>query len=145
MANNKITIGAWTWDTELLLSKIKVLGPDDCWGWRGSTSPNANLFGARKHDKPQMSQASRFIWMTIHGEDVAELEVRHTCGNRFCTNPKHMYTQPNHLYYHRDGRPRGMPKPKPREPEIKTRRLIPVTEELFAQEPKQKQEPWWKI
>lgn len=138
MANNKITIGVWSWDPELLLSKIKTAGPDECWGWSGSNSPHAALMGARKNGRAQMTQASRLIWMTHTGQDINELEVRHTCGNRFCTNIKHMFTRPNHMRYHKDGTPLTLNKPKYTAPP-------PVKKFTQVDLPKAKKQAWWQL
>jgi len=136
---NKITIGEWAWDPDLVLGKIKSGKADECWGWSGAQSPHSNLVGARKNGRAQMTQAARLIWMTQTGQDVADLEVRHTCGNRFCTNFKHMFTRPNHMHYHQDGRPLGMPKPK----------LPPPPAKKFIQvdlvKPREKRQPWWQL
>lgn len=115
---DRITYGAWTWDPVLLMSKIKPRAANECWGWAGAVSPHSNLMGAYKNGRAQMTQAARLIWQTIHQQDIGELEVRHTCGNRFCTNPQHMFTRPNHMRYHKTGellgtRPQPVIEPQP--------------------------------
>lgn len=97
------TMGVWSWRSDLLWSKVEQADPNACWRYLGSTSPHANLFGAKKNGRPQMTQAARLLWMDLHNESVENLEVAHNCGNRFCCNPRHMFTRPNHMRFHRDG------------------------------------------
>jgi hypothetical protein len=97
------TIGVWSWKPELLHKKIEQ-GPDDeCWRWLGSISPHANLFGARKNNRAQMTQAARIIYMDRTGKDIEDIEIRHSCGNRFCCNWNHFVAIPNHMRYHKTG------------------------------------------
>jgi hypothetical protein len=133
----KVTVGAWSWSPELLHSKIQRGAPDECWGWTGSVSPHANLFGARKNGRPQMTQATRILISDLTGQDIENMEVRHTCGNRFCTNPAHMYTQPNHMRYHKTGELLGTKfKESPAEPEPppKLGEIKPLTDR-----------EWWEL
>ena len=92
-----ITYGEWSWKPDLLMSKIVQGELDECWGWIGATSPHANLFGAKKNGHPQMTQAARLIWQTVKQQPLGDLEVRHTCGNRYCSNWNHMATEFNHM------------------------------------------------
>lgn len=127
------SVGAWTWKDSLLWRKIVKTADDVCWAWTGSTGPHANLFGARKNNRPQMSQVPRFIWMSVHNEDVEHLEIRHTCGNRFCCNPNHLTTVPNHMLYRRDGTNRtDLPTAKLNKP-IKQAQTKPV------------EKKWWQL
>lgn len=91
------TQGAWTWNDRLLWAKVQPGCEDQCWSWTGSKGPHANLFGGRKNNHPQMSQAPRFLWMSIHGQDITDLEIRHTCHNRWCCNPNHLIAENNHM------------------------------------------------
>jgi len=112
----EITIGQWTWKTELLERKIVKTGTDDCHAWIGSTGPNAPLFGAAKSGKKQMTQAPRLWWMQNTGTDCADLQITHTCGNNYCMNFNHFATLPNQQRFYRDGTPRGTrPAPEPKQ------------------------------
>lgn len=82
-------IGMWTWNSELVLSKVNKKGKNDCWEWLGAQSPAAPLFGARKNNKPQMTQAARILYREYYNEDCEEKEVAHDCGNKNCMNPSH--------------------------------------------------------
>lgn len=88
-------IGEWTYKPELLWEKVVKGDANACWTWLGSVSSAANLFGAKKNGVKQMTQANRLIYAEATGEDPTELEIYHTCGNRFCTNPAHFLTRPN--------------------------------------------------
>jgi hypothetical protein len=138
---NKIHKGKWSWNPDLLISKIEIGEVDECWRWLGARAPHANLFGAYKNNRPQMTQSSRLIWMTVHDEDVSDLEVKHSCGNRWCCNVKHMFTQPNHMFYHRDGRPLGTPKPEVKRQQVPTKKFTAVDK---VQE-KTKRLQWWQL
>lgn len=83
------TIGAWTWNSELVLSKVDKQGKNDCWPWLGAQSPSAPLVGVRKNGKAQMSQAARILYREIYNEDCEDKEITHACGNKNCMNPDH--------------------------------------------------------
>jgi hypothetical protein len=92
-------IGAWGWDNDRLQSKIKPgLTDDDCTTWLGSMSPSGALFGAWKiyedETRQQMSQARRFVWMSINNEDVTPYSVTMKCHNQRCCNPRHFEIKP---------------------------------------------------
>lgn len=117
-----VTIGDWTWRPELLEAKI-VKGPADwCWEWQGAKGTSANQFGATKHGHKQMTQAVRLYYQQLTGEDCSLLQIRHTCGDKFCMNPAHWTTRPNHKLFNSDGtvKKTGDVKPatKPKEPKI---------------------------
>jgi hypothetical protein len=89
-------IGAWSWNDEILWSKIEVsLVPDECWLWQGSMSPSGAIFGVRKNGHPQMSQARRLVWMSQNNEDVTPYRVTMKCGCQQCVNPHHFELKSN--------------------------------------------------
>ena len=79
----------WTWNSELVLSKVDKGNQWDCWEWTGAQSPAAPLFGARKNNRPQMTQAARILYREYYNEDCEEREITHDCGNKNCMNPDH--------------------------------------------------------
>ena len=132
-------MGQWSWNTRLLWDKVQPACGDQCYTWTGSTGPHANLFGARKNTgsgpKPQMSQAARFIYAETYNVDVTDLEIRHSCGNRYCCRPDHMLAVPNHMN-------RTKPKYQPKRVKAQTLKTQTVKKEKPA---KSSQQPWWQI
>lgn len=122
-------MGQWSWNTRLLWDKVQPGSADQCWAWTGSYGPHANLFGARKNHKPQMSQANRFIYAETHNIDVTDLEIRHTCGNRYCCNPSHMVAIPNHMM-------KARPKYKPKRVKAQA---------VKADKSARPDQPWWQL
>lgn len=82
-------IGLWRWNSELVLSKVDKTDELSCWEWQGAQSPAAPLFGARKNNRPQMTQAARILYREYYNEDCEDKEVTHSCGNKNCMNPSH--------------------------------------------------------
>jgi len=132
MSDASKTVGEWTWNTEVLWSKIVKTDDDSCWAWLGAVGPQTNLFGARKNGKPQMTQTQRILYRDVTGEDCDDLQIRHSCGNAYCLNPSHFKILPNQRKYREDGTDRSIPKLKP---EIAKAKLQPV----------KTQERWWNV
>lgn len=86
----------WAWNTELFWSKITPGDVNECWAWRGSTSPYGPLFGAKRQKTdgkyyPQMTQARRILWAEHTGTYLADRQnIFHSCGNKHCVNPHHL-------------------------------------------------------
>lgn len=84
------TQGSWSWNDELLWSKIEVdLDTTKCWNWSGAMSPSGALMGGYKDGIRQMSQARRFVWMSENNESADPYSITLTCKNQYCCNPKH--------------------------------------------------------
>jgi hypothetical protein len=129
------TIGAWSWNSEVLWNKIVKTDDDSCWAWIGSRGPQTNLFGGRKHGEAQMTQARRILYRDVFNEDCDDLQIRHSCGNAFCMNWQHFATKPNQRRYRFDGSDRTIPLPEVVKPVIPGARLVEV----------KTQERWWNI
>ena len=92
----KIThrIGDWSWNTANLHKRMVKGNPDECWAWTGSKNPHGNIFGAFKHDKPQMTQANRLLYAEHTLKPIDDVTVRMKCHNSFCCNPRHFDPRP---------------------------------------------------
>lgn len=69
----------------------KVRRSSGCWEWIGAIGPQG--YGHLKAHKRNYN-AHRFSWMLHNAQSLdGNTFVRHTCGNRMCVNPAHLYLQ----------------------------------------------------
>lgn len=68
-------------------ARVERRGPDECWPWIGSLTKHGygSLGFAGK-----VTRAHRAAWILTNG-DPGELHILHTCDNRKCCNPAHLY------------------------------------------------------
>ena len=129
-------VGVWEWNSTILWSKIVQTDADSCWQWLGSRGPQTNLFGGRKADQAQMTQARRILFMDVTGNNADDHQIKHTCGNPYCMNWQHFEVKPNQRKYRLDGTDRTIPEPEKEKPQAELKaRLVPV----------QANERWWNI
>ena len=86
---------------ELFDSYIQI-APSGCWEWQGgTTSSGYALIGFKWTDPKRRSPSGRnggmisihrAQWMRLNGQEVpADQNVLHSCHNRICVNPDHLY------------------------------------------------------
>lgn len=87
-------------------SKAAVGDNTVCWPWRGTIGHNG--YGHFKWDGVSQN-ASRIAWEIVNGEPLGPRFACHTCDNKLCVNPHHIYAG-DRLSNARDAVERGQAK-----------------------------------
>lgn len=67
--------------------KVDVKGPDDCWNWKIANHDSYPIVKINSTCYP----ANRIAWILSGKSIEAGRLILHTCDNKKCVNPKHLY------------------------------------------------------